>query len=117
MRMDVFAALQAVNANIEADVRDAESQRLLAHMLRDGRRAGLHLSEPIQRRIHAITRELSELRAECMSAFAHDTTFLRLAAKELDGIPASAIATFDADQQLGDAMYKIDLQVRARPCG
>jgi thimet oligopeptidase len=60
-RLDVYRSLLAAKANTDENALDPESKRLLDHMLRDRRRAGLALEEDQREKLKAINKEISNL--------------------------------------------------------
>lgn len=63
MRLDVFAAKQAAEANIKASGKklNDEEQRLVEKMLLEGRRAGLALPEKERTELMGLKKELSQV--------------------------------------------------------
>ncbi|GAA99855.1 uncharacterized protein L969DRAFT_43352 [Mixia osmundae IAM 14324] len=94
MRLDVFNAVQAADKATDRSKLDAESTRLLDRMLRDGKRAGLTLSESDREKLKALKNEISQLSIEFQNNCNQDKEFIDFTADELKGVPEDVIAGF-----------------------
>lgn len=74
MRIDVFRAKQAAQANItkSGKVLTPEEQRLVDKMILDGKRAGLALPEDEREKLMKLKKELSQTCLEFSVCILHD---------------------------------------------
>lgn len=107
MRQDIYQALQHAQANTPRDSLDAASQRLLDHMLRDRRRAGLALSEADQVRFKELQIKISKLCIAFQKNCDEEKGYLLFSKEQLRGVPESVIDGYEQVEVDGQKKYKI----------
>ena len=95
-RKDLFDALSAYVTH-ESKTLDAVDRRLIERKLLEFRRNGLALVEADRDKLVHIRQRLAELATAYESHLDEDTTNFATTAEQLDGLPASFIATHTAD--------------------
>jgi len=92
---------QAVKAYADAKPKlTGERKRLLEHMLRDYRRAGMELPKPDRQRLTQLQIELNKLELEFSKNIRQDATRVLLTAAELQGLPEEFLSQLDRSGDL-----------------
>jgi len=104
-RKDVFDTVVAYEANCTPPTK--ESVRLTKHVIRDGKRVGLHLDKDIQEQIKDIKTKMSNLGIEFQKNMNEDKTCLYFSTEELAGVSEGFIKELEKNE---DGKHKITLQ-------
>ncbi|MHC5004027.1 MAG: M3 family metallopeptidase [Planctomycetota bacterium] len=81
---------------------DAEQQRLLAHTLRDYRRAGMALTADEREKLKAVQKEITTLSIEFEANIRNDESRVPLLREELRGLPDDYFRQFEDRNRVGD---------------
>ncbi|EIM81645.1 metallopeptidase MepB [Stereum hirsutum FP-91666 SS1] len=109
MRLDVFAAKQAAEANIKASGKklNDEEQRLVEKMLLEGRRAGLALPEKERTELMGLKKELSQVCLEFSKNFNEENGIVSFTLEELKGVPNDVVSGYTKRTENGKELYDV----------
>ena len=102
--ISVFTRRDLHDAIREAVPRNPAEARLLSETLRQFRKNGLDLADDGLLRVRALKEQITELEVRFSANLNNDTSAVVFSAKELDGVPAEALATF---ARTGDGLYRV----------
>ncbi|KAM6984934.1 neurolysin, mitochondrial [Aplochiton taeniatus] len=106
MRDDVFQKLLALQEK-QPDGLMPEAKRFLEHLIKLGKRNGLHLSEDIQEEIKRISKQISKLSIIFNQNLNEENTFLLFTERELGGLADSYL---NGLEKVADGRYKVTLK-------
>ncbi|KZV96756.1 zincin [Exidia glandulosa HHB12029] len=92
MRVDLFEAVK--DAHAASPNVTGEDARLVEHILRTGKRAGLHLAEAERNELKALKQELSALSITWQRNANEERSTIAFTPEELAGLPADALSGF-----------------------
>jgi len=95
MRKDVFDNIVAFSETEEAKALEGEYKRFVEKSIVNGKRNGLHLSEEKRDEIKKLKKRISELGIDFNKNLNEDTTHLFFDEKDLGGIPADLLNSFE----------------------
>ena len=94
---DLDSDLFAVMAAVEADALDPDARRLLDHVLRDFRRAGVDRDEQTRARLREISERTTVLGQDFARTIRDDVRSIRIKPEQLTGLPADFVEKHPAD--------------------
>jgi thimet oligopeptidase len=94
---ELFDVLAAVDADTDAGELDAGARRVLAHTLRDFRRAGVDQDEPVRARIRELSEQETDLAQRFSKNIRDGVRRVALDPSQLGGLPADYVSAHAPD--------------------
>lgn len=107
MRKDIFDNLVAFSKKQDLNSLTPEEKRVLEHMIKNGKRNGLHLPMETQDKIKSTKKRISELCINFTKNLNEDVTALSFTEEELTGVPPDLISTLDKTE---DGKLKVTMK-------